>query len=123
MKARRQQLCHEGTVKLRVYLEGTRLSAAEDSPYHLEISIANQSRKPVVRGGFGLRGIAMRRAVDAVRLTNQSEPTVAATLTIDGLNTVRVQRTQGLQLRDLLPQQSAEIQGWHRTPMNRMRLK
>lgn len=110
----RQQLCHEGTVKPRVYLEGTRLSAAEDSPYHLEVLIANQSRKPVVRGGLAY--VELQRGERyAVRLTNQSERPVAVTLTIDGLSMFAFSERKDYSYVILSPQQSAEIQGWHRT--------
>ena len=113
LKSRLQQ-CHEGTVKPRVYLEGTQLSAVEDSPYSIEVVVDGQARKPIVRGGLAY--IELKRDERyAVRLTNKSERPVAVTLTIDGLSMFVFSEHKDYSYVILPPKQSGEIKGWHRT--------
>lgn len=113
LKSRLQQF-HEGTVKPQVYVEGTQLSAAEGSPYALEMLVEGQVRKPVVRGGQAY--VELKRGEQyAVRLTNQSDRPGAVTLTIDGLSMFAFSEHKDYSYVILPPKQSAEIKGWHRT--------
>jgi hypothetical protein len=112
--------------KPKVHIEGSRVSAAADSPFAMEILAApHQGAKYQPRSATVVDGLAFvplsRGEVFAVRLINKSSHEAAVTLTIDGLNLyafsdVRNPKTGRPRYTVVLvgPGQEETLFGWHR---------
>jgi hypothetical protein len=109
----RLQKCHDGTEKPRVHVDQTRLSAAAESPYSIQI-LVGEARTPTVRGGRAYVDLK-RNEQYVVRLINDSEQPAATTLSIDGLSLFEFSENRNYQFVVVPPKSSAELRGWHRT--------
>src|SRR5262249_55441709 len=90
VKTRNRQL-EQGIDAPRTYLTQSRLAAAPDSPYAIEVLVKApdgtfQPRAPKDEEGLAFLPIRKEDEVFAVRLINDSAYEAAALLTIDGLN-------------------------------------
>lgn len=121
----RDQRLREGIDTPRVHIAGTRIAAAADSPYAVEVRVGSigklQARRATIDNGLAF--VPIRRGeVYAVTLINDSPTDAAVTLTIDGINAfafseLRDARTsQPRYSQWIVPARTrAEIVGWHRT--------
>jgi hypothetical protein len=103
----------------KVNLAGTRITAAADSPYALEVLVkSGDDYRPraATKDGDGFAFLRIRRdEIYAVRLINDSAFDAAVTLTIDGLSVFAFSETPNYTHWIVPPKKSLTVVGWHRT--------
>jgi hypothetical protein len=104
----------------RAYIAGTRVSAAADSPFAVEVLVGGKPRAPKDDKGQAMVPI-QRGEVYAVRLINNSGHEAAAQLTVDGLSMfafskLRDEKTGAPRYTHLVVPagKAVLVQGWHR---------
>jgi hypothetical protein len=95
-------------------IEGTRVFAGPESPYAVEVVVANRPRQPVLEEGLAFVPLK-RDETYAVRLVNQSEHDCAVTLTIDGLNLFTFSDQRAYSHVIVPARSSGLLRGWHRS--------
>lgn len=115
---------HQSLEKPRAHLKGTRILAGAGSPLSIEILVKDNgayvARTPKDEDGLAQVPIP-RDHVYAVRIYNDSDHEMAATLTIDGLNMFSFSDVKNAKGRPRYSQvivakgKSVTVKGWHRT--------
>jgi hypothetical protein len=110
----RQERFRQALEKPSAHLDGTRIFAAPQSPYGVEILVNGRPRQPTREEGLAFVPIR-RDELYAVHLINHSDTDAAVTLTIDGLSMFAFSNTPGYAHVIVPARQVGLIQGWHRT--------
>jgi hypothetical protein len=113
LKARREKFLDSVNAP-KVHLDDTRVFAAPNSPYGVEVLVNGRPRKPVNDNGFAFVPIR-RNERYAVRLINNSDLDAAVTLTIDGLSLFAFSDHPNYSQVIVPAKRSGVIEGWHRT--------
>lgn len=105
--------------KPEVHLASTRLSAATDSPYAIEVQVKSaEGYRPraASKDDDGLAFLKIRRSeLYAIKLINDSPYDAAVTVTIDGLNIFAFSENKNYTHYIVPSKQSLVVPGWHRT--------
>jgi len=101
-----------------VQIANTRISAASDSPYAIEIQVkAGSDYRPraATKDSDGLAFMKIaRKEIYAVKLINDSKRDAAVTLTIDGLNVFAFSENKNYTHYIVPAGQALVVPGWHR---------
>ena len=102
-----------------VHLAGTRISAASDSPYAIEVLVkvgADYRPRAATKDGDGFAFLKIKRGeAYEVRLINDSPHDAAVTLTIDGLSVFAFSANTGYTHWIVPNKGSLTVPGWHRS--------
>ena len=103
----------------QVHLANTRISAAGDSPYAIEILVKSSSDyrpRAASKDDDGFAFLRIRRGeVYAVKLINDSPHDAAVTLAVDGLGVFAFSENTGYSHFIVGSKKSLIVPGWHRT--------
>lgn len=114
LPTRREQF-QDAMRKPKVYLEATRVRAAKDSPFAVELVVNGVARTAAEEDGLAFVKLAKGEAY-GVRISNDSDFEVAAWLNIDGLSWCAFSNVLKGDVPVLIPpKQAVVIPGWHIT--------
>ncbi|WP_406698099.1 hypothetical protein V5E97_04500 [Singulisphaera sp. Ch08] len=117
--AERNEALADALDQPEVHLASTRISAATDSPYAIEIQVkTNEGYRPraASKDEDGLAFLKIRRSeIYAIKLINDSPHDAAVTVTIDGLNIFAFSENKNYTHYIVPSKQSLLVPGWHRT--------
>jgi hypothetical protein len=120
-KAARNEKIQDAKNRPSFHVDGAKVKATSASPFAVEVLVSNQPRPVEVKDGMPFVDIK-RDEIYTVRVTNNSDREVAATLTIDGLDVFAFTEDIDPQTKRpkfscyiIAPKTTLTITGWHKT--------